>query len=82
MMGRTLDPKTLVVNQAKTSLGNNPKAKTKHYKLLIIRPCLFSTYLISSAITKEHCFCTACRILPDFPPHDRDIMIKCAAIAK
>jgi hypothetical protein len=29
MMGRTLDPETLVANQAKTTLGNNPKAKTK-----------------------------------------------------
>jgi hypothetical protein len=30
MMGQTCDPETLVVNQAKTTLGNNPKAKTKY----------------------------------------------------
>jgi hypothetical protein len=29
MMGRTLDPETLVVNKAKMTLGNNPKVKTK-----------------------------------------------------
>jgi hypothetical protein len=29
MMGRKLDPETLVTNQAKTTLGDNPKAKTK-----------------------------------------------------
>ena len=27
-MGRTHDPETLVANQAKTTLGNNPKTKT------------------------------------------------------
>jgi hypothetical protein len=30
MMGGTHDPKMLVTNQAKTMLGNNPKAKTKY----------------------------------------------------
>ena len=30
MMRRTLDPETSVANQAKTTLGNNPKAKTKY----------------------------------------------------
>jgi hypothetical protein len=29
-MGRTLDPETLVANQAKMTPGNNPKAKTKY----------------------------------------------------
>jgi hypothetical protein len=32
MMGRTLDPETLVANQAKMTLGNNPKAKSKHHE--------------------------------------------------
>ena len=30
-MGRTLDPETLVANQAKTTLRNSPKAKTKYW---------------------------------------------------
>jgi hypothetical protein len=31
MLGRTLDPETLVANQAKTTLDDNPQAKTKYF---------------------------------------------------
>jgi hypothetical protein len=32
MMGQTLDPETSFVNQAKTTLDDNPKTKTKYGK--------------------------------------------------
>jgi hypothetical protein len=35
MMGQTRDPETLVVNQAKTTLCNNPKAETKSVKSFV-----------------------------------------------
>jgi hypothetical protein len=49
MMGQTRDPETLVVNQAKTTLGNNPKAKTK-YGLLHIFLFRYSAILVTSVL--------------------------------